>query len=233
MSSGDSVRGLRGWLSRLRSEPPPDEPPAPADPQPRVPDGPVVTSKTLQRFLTLLGTRPAPVLLDLGPFSGANVTYFGGLLSCKVIIGDLAADLDRLTRDGRGGEIPEFLSKRFTLGDGSVDGILLWDVFDYLDRPAAQVLASVLVRALRDDGAVMGFFGGANQVCIGSTRFVVEDELHVRLRAFDSALARHGWMQNRDIIRLFDGMRVADSFLLQNGWREMLLRKGGVGRPII
>jgi hypothetical protein len=79
----------------------------------------------------------------------------------------------------------------------------------------------------------MGFFGGANQVCIGSTRFVVEDESHVRLRAFDSALARHGWMQNRDIIRLFDGMRVADSFLLQNGWREMLLRKGGVGRPII
>jgi hypothetical protein len=40
-------------------------------------------------------------------------------------------------------------------------------------------------------------------------------------------------MQNRDIIRLFDGMRVADSFLLQNGWREMLLRKGGVGRPPI
>lgn len=233
MSGGDAVRGLRGWLSRLRSEPPPDEPQPPADAQPRPPDGPVVTSKTLQRFLALLGARPAPVLLDLGPFSGANVTYFGRLLSCKVIIGDLFADLDRQTRDGRASDIPAFLSNRFTLDESSIDGVLLWDVYDYLDRRAAQALSAVLVRALRDDGAVMGFFGGANQVCIGSTRFVVEDESHVRLHAYESVLARQGWMQNRDIIKLFDGLRVADSFLLQNGWREMLLRKGGVGRPII
>ncbi len=81
MAVGDSDRGLRGWLSRLRSEPPPDEPQAPAAAQPLAPEGPVVTSKTLQRFLAVLGTRPAPVLLDLGPFSGANVTYFGRLLS--------------------------------------------------------------------------------------------------------------------------------------------------------
>jgi len=233
LAGGDSVRGLRGWLSRLRSEPPPDEAQPPAAGQPPAPDGPVVTSKTLQRFLAVLGTRPAPVLLDLGPFSGANVTYFGRLLSCKVILGDLFADLDHHVRDGRGSDIPAFLSNRFTLDDSSIDGVLLWDVYDYLDRRAAQALSAVLVRALRDDGAVMGFFGGANQVCIGSTRFVVEDESHVRLRPYESILTRHGWMQNRDIIKMFDGLRVADSFLLQNGWREMLLRKGGAGRPVI
>jgi hypothetical protein len=30
---------------------------------------------------------------------------------------------------------------------------------------------------------------------------------------------------NRDIIRLFSGLRVSDSFLLQNNLREVLFRK--------
>ena len=229
------MKSLRSWLAGLGSERPPEHPPAAADEVPPAPvaEGPVVTSKTLQRFLALLEARPAPVLLDLGPFSGANVTYFGQLLGGKVIIGDLFADLDRLVREGRASEIAAFLSSRFKVEDGSVDGVLAWDVFDYLDRTSAHALAAVLVRALRDDGVLLGFFGGANQVCIGSTRFVVEDESHVRLRPYESVLTRHGWMQNRDILKMFDSLRVTDSYLLQNGWREMLLRKGVAGRPVI
>ena len=55
----------------------------------------------------------------------------------------------------------------------------------------------------------------------------------MRLRAYESVLTRHGWMQNRDILKMFDSLRVTDSYLLQNGWREMLLRKGVAGRPVI
>ena len=33
---------------------------------------------------------------------------------------------------------------------------------------------------------------------------------------------------NRDIIKLFDGLRVTDSFLMKNNVREMLFRKPGV-----
>jgi hypothetical protein len=32
-------------------------------------------------------------------------------------------------------------------------------------------------------------------------------------------------IQNRDIIRMFDGLTVADSFLLKSNIREMLLRR--------
>jgi hypothetical protein len=232
LSGGDAVSGLRSWLSRLTSERRSDEQqPAPVPP-PEPDEGPIVTSKTLQKFLACLGTRPHPVLLDLGPFSGSNVTYFGQLLSCKVLIGDVFGDLGRYTHEDRVAEIPAFLSKRFALDEGSVDGVLLWDVFDYLERPAAQALAAGLVRALRPDGALLGFFGSADHTCIGCTKFVVEDECHVRLRPHASALERHARLQNRDIIKMFDGLRVSDSFLLQNGWREMLFRKGGVGRPI-
>jgi len=116
------------------------------------------------------------------------------------------------------------------VGDGLLAELL--PRLPVVDRPAAQALATGLVRALRPDGALLGFFGSADHTCIGCTKFVVEDESHVRLRPHASTLERHARLQNREIIKMFEGLRVSDSFLLQNGWREMLFRKGGVGRPI-
>ena len=113
-----------------------------------------------------------------------------------------------------------------------MDGVLLWDLYDYLDRPSAQALATTLVRLLRPDGALLGFFGNANRVGSGCTRFIALDESHVRQRARASVLMRQASLQNRDIIKMFDGLRVSDAFLLQTGRREMLFRKGGGGRPI-
>jgi len=54
----------------------------------------------------------------------------------------------------------------------------------------------------------------------------------VRQRAHASAVLRQGSLQNRDIIEMFDGLRVSDAFQLQTGRREMLFRKGGGGRPV-
>ena len=232
MSSGDTVRGWRGLLSRLGSarqtegsQPGASSPPTPDD-------GTIVTSKGLQKFLAHLGTRPAPVLLDLGPVVGSNVTFFGEHLNCKFFVEDLFADLERHARDGPPEELPALLSKRFAMDAGTVDGVLLWDLYDYLDRPSAQALATTLVRLLRPDGALLGFFGNANRAGSGCTRFIALDESHVRQRARASVLMRQASLQNRDIIKMFDGLRVSDAFLLQTGRREMLFRKGGGGRPI-
>ena len=75
MPDGDTVRGLRGWLSRLGSvRPDEDARPDPVSP-PKLEDGPLVTSQGLRKFLAHLETRPAPVLLDLGPVVGSNIAY--------------------------------------------------------------------------------------------------------------------------------------------------------------
>jgi len=232
LSGGDTVRRLRELFSRPGSTREVEGTRLDTGPRPEPKDGTPVASKALQKFLSYLGTRPAPLLLDLGPVVGSNVSFFGEQLNCKLVVEDLFADLERYVRDGRTEEFPAFLSTRFTLDPGSVDGVLLWDLYDYLDRPCALALATTLVRLLRADGALLGFFGNANHVGSGCTKFVVMDESHVRQRAHASALVRRGSLQNRDIIKMFDGLRVADSFLLQNGRREMLFRKGGVGRPI-
>jgi hypothetical protein len=166
-----------------------------------------------------------PVLLDLGPVVGSNVAFFGEQLGCKIFVEDIFADLDRHVRDGKVAALPDFLKKRFPQETGSVDGILCWDLIDYLDRPASQALATELTRVLRPEGALLGFFGTAQPRDARYTKFIIVDEVNLKHRSYQAARGRQAILLNRDIIRLFAGLRVSDSFLLQNNLREILFRK--------
>ncbi len=79
----------------------------------------------------------SPVLLDLGTVTGSNVTFFGERLGCKIIVEDLSKDIDRAVNEKTLAELPAHFAKRFTQEDASVDGVLCWDLFDYLDKHAA------------------------------------------------------------------------------------------------
>ncbi|HMB78850.1 MAG TPA: hypothetical protein VKI43_02235, partial [Vicinamibacterales bacterium] len=76
-------------------------------------DDPVFATKALHKFLQTLTSRELPVLLDLGPVVGSNVSYFGEQLGCKIFVEDIFADVDRHVRDGKLDQFAEFLAKRF------------------------------------------------------------------------------------------------------------------------
>ena len=188
---------------------------------------PAYPTKALSKFLKLLQTREAPALLDLGPVVGSNVSFFGEQLNCKIFVEDIFADVDRHVRAGTLDVLPAFLKTRSPQETGSVDGILCWDLIDYLDRRSAQELATELTRVLRPDGALLGFFRAAAHAHHGAhyTKFIVADEGNLKHRPYPAARGRQPVLLNRDIIRLFSGLRVSDSFLLQNNLREILFRK--------
>jgi hypothetical protein len=188
-------------------------------------DDPVFATKALQKFLTTLTSRTTPVLLDLGPVVGSNVSFFGEQLGCKIFVEDIFADADRHVRDDKLDQLPAFLSKRLPQADGEVDGILCWDLFDYLDRPAAHALAAQLTRVLRPDGALLGFFGSAPPQAPQYTKFIIVDDVNLKYRSYPAARGRQGILQNRDISRLFPDLRVSESFLLKTNLREVLFRK--------
>ena len=186
---------------------------------------PVFATKALRKLLTSLVSRELPVLLDLGPVVGSNVSFFGEQLGCKIFVEDIFADLDRHVREGKVAALPGFLETRFQQADSTVDGILCWDLIDYLDRAAAQALAAQLTRVLRPDGALLGFFGTAKPRDARYTKYIIVDEVNLRHRSYQAARGRQAILLNRDIIRLFADLRVSDSFLLQNNLREILFRK--------
>ena len=211
-----------GLLDRLaprsrESDPPVLQPASDAEP--------LFSTKAFRKFLTCFTGRDAPVLLDLGPVVGANISFFGEQFGCKIFIEDLFADLDRHVRAGTTDRFTEALRHRFPQEPASVDGILCWDLIDYLDRPSAQVLAEQLARVLRPEGALLAFFATAQTNDPRYTKYVIADEGNLRHRNYPAARSRQTILLNRDIIRLFPTLRVSDSFLLQNNLREILFRK--------
>jgi len=188
-------------------------------------DDPVFATKALRKFLTSLTSRESPVLLDLGPVVGSNVSFFGEQLGCKIFVEDIFADLDRHAKEGKLEALPEFFKKRFPQADATFDGILCWDVIDYLDRASAAELASQMTRVLRPDGALLGFFASGPVRDTRYTKYIIVDEVNLKHRSYPATRGRNTSLLNRDIIRMFSTLRVSDSFLLQNNLREILFRK--------
>jgi methyltransferase family protein len=211
-----------GLLDRLAPRRP-DADPSPG-PSAAIED-PVFATKALRKFLTSLTANASPSLLDLGPVVGSNVSFFGEQLGCKIFVEDLFADLDRHIRDGKLDRLPDFLKGRFPQPTGSVDGVLCWDLIDYLDKPSAQAVATELTRVLRPEGALLGFFGNTQTLDVRYTKYIIVDEVNLKHRSYPAARGRQGILLNRDIIKLFGGLRVSDSFLLKNNLREILFRK--------
>lgn len=186
---------------------------------------PSYPTKALAKFLKVLQTRDNPALIDLGPVVGSNVTFFGEQLGCRIRVEDIAADIERHVKAGTLEALPGFFEGRFRQDAETIDGILCWDIFDFLDRTSAQALARALTRLLRPDGALLAFFSAPEGRAQVYTKFVVVDDASLRHRAYPASRPRQKTFQNRDVIKMFDGLRVAESFLMKNNVRELLFRK--------
>ena len=185
-------------------------------------------TRALSKFLSSLTTTTQPLLLDLGPVIGTNVTFFGEQLGCKILVENLFKDIDRHVGEGKVADLPGFFEARFTQPDGSVDGILCWDVLDYLERPAAQALARQLVRILRPEGALLAHFSTTEPIESPHptyTRYVVVDKQTIQYRPYAAPRRKQRPLANRDIQRFFEPLRVSEQFLLKSNLREVLFRK--------
>jgi hypothetical protein len=192
---------------------------------PALPQEPLYPTKALAKFLRHLQTRENPAIIDLGPVVGSNVTFFGEQLGCRIRVEDFTADIDRHIKADTVDQLPKFFETRLNEAPESLDGILCWDVFDYLDRAAAQSLATALTRLLRADGTLLGFFSTADSRAQVYTKYIIVDEGNLRYRTYPAARPRQRALLNRDIIRLFEHLRVTDSFLMKTHIREILFRK--------
>jgi hypothetical protein len=220
LSGGGKVPG---FLSRFATRRAAEEEAEPAEV--RVQPDFVVATKALRKFIASLRACPTPTLLDLGPVVGSNIAFFGEQLGCKIYIEDIFADIERFQREHRLPGLPDYLKTRFPQAAESVDGVLCWDLFDFLDRASAQVVADHLMRVLAPNGALFGFFSTSHPAESPFTKFVVADDGNLRHRPYSTPRMRQAVLQNRDINKLFGQLRVSDSFLLHTNVREILFRK--------
>lgn len=224
MSGGENNRSLTGWWNRsrrflargVRSG---------LITRHSADDGAVRTCRTLRPFLEVMGARPSPIIVDLGPVIGANVSFLGERLACKLFPEDLYHDLDRPFPREESETVSSVLAAKLLQEAGSVDGVLAWDVFDYLRPDEAALLATRLTTLLRPGGFVMALFTTQRRDEAASRRYVIVDAEHVRHRPAPGARwSRRVWPL-RDIEVLLAPLEVVESHLLAHHQRELLLRQ--------
>jgi len=184
-----------------------------------------LSTKAFGKFLSALAHREAPVLLDLGPVVGTNINFFGERLGCKFFVEDFYANVEKFAKENRTTELAGYLASRFPQKDASFDGILCWDIFDYLDKRSAPILAKEMTRLLKPGGALLAFFATVAIPESEYTRFLVVDDKTFKHRSYPAARGRQQVLVNRDITRMFEGLNVWESFLLMTKTREIVFRK--------
>lgn len=210
------------WFKRSGRQ---DEAAAPVTARAALPPEAVAPTRAFPKFLSALSQRDAPVIVDFGPVIGANVSFFGERLGCKIFVEDLFADVERHAREHKRDAMPEFFATRLRQDEQSVDGVLCWDLFDFLDRASAVALAGRIAAMVRPGGAVFGYFGAAAAELTHYSKFVIQSETELRVRPYPATPVKRQVLQNRDIIKMFDPLTVAESFLLKSNTRETLFRR--------
>jgi hypothetical protein len=208
------VAGLFNWGGRKGAAQAVDVPSVAAS-------APTRATKVLPRVLSALSQLDAPVLLNLGPVVGQNIAFLGERLGCKIFVEDLASDL--MAAQAAGAEA--VLKKRLQHAPGSVDGILCWDLFDWLDKRTSQVLSAYLARLVKPGGVLYAFFGATNGLIGEQTRFIIAAPDLFELRSAPASPQTRNVLVTRDINKMFEGLVVAESVLLKSNTRETLFRK--------
>jgi len=209
---------LFGWGRRAEKDAPETPDSAPSAER-------TVPTKAFSRFLYALSLRESPIVLDLGPIVGGNVNFLGERLGCKYLVEDVYQNIESHVTSKKPPDLAAFFETRFPQADASIDGVLCWDVLDYLDKASAQVVARQMMRILKPGGAVFGFFANAPSTEKEYTRYLIVDDKTLKHRTTAGSRARQQVFANRDITRLFEGLTVSDSFLLLTKTREMVFRK--------
>ena len=108
---------------------------------------------------------------------------------------------------------------------GSVDGVICWDVIDYLDDVAAKTLAAEVTRVLKPQGVVFLRHRAEKRALVESIQYEIIDETTLRHRTARGVRAAPRIWQSRAVTKMFDRLVIHDSFLLTSRMREVVLWK--------
>ena len=165
-------------------------------------------------------------ILDLGSASQANVNFITGLQH-KLYTEDLhrallSEDFVAEESDEIQEEVARFFCRNLKYDDGQFDGILCWDLFDFLPEPLVKPLVDRLLCFLKPGGTVLSFFHTAapgEEVPIYQYHIRTEESLQLSGRG-TGKLLRH--FNNRNIENLFLGFNSLKFYLARDNLREVI-----------
>ncbi|MCP4200680.1 MAG: hypothetical protein GY769_01945 [bacterium] len=181
------------------------------------------TSLALEHALAPIGSDHGFVL-DLGPASGANVSFFAER-SCKLFIADLNSSIfgsanpaDRAEALGRALDLDIPTSDPFDL-------ILLWDLLDYLDDAEIRILGSRLRPVCHATTLLYGMISIRKEIPDRPSRFEIRNVGSILYTAGSQFLRRSALHKEPELAKLLPDFEVESTYLLRHGMQEYLFRR--------
>ena len=119
-------------------------------------------SSGLQELTRSLKSGDSLSVLDLGPTSAANITHFTSLghrtYTEDVLLASREPSLIVHREEGDTLDIERFLSENLKFDREIFDGVLCWDVFDYLHADLVKPVVQRLHYAMKPGSLLLGFF---------------------------------------------------------------------------
>ncbi|PYS95556.1 MAG: hypothetical protein DMF50_08290 [Acidobacteria bacterium] len=118
------------------------------------------------------------------------------------------------------------LPTTFAYPGETFDAVVAWDIFNYYDPESVHAVAAETRRVLKPGGLVLCYFHARRPHDPDvPPRYRILDEKRVACDAGQGPLLQRQVYQNRDIEKMFVGLRIVELYFLKNSVRELLMEK--------
>jgi 2-polyprenyl-3-methyl-5-hydroxy-6-metoxy-1,4-benzoquinol methylase len=194
------------------------------------PRHPTFPTKIIKDFIDGIAKKPDPIVLDVGSVIGSNIEYFLNF-GIKIYMEDLLAAYakpqysvlvdDKLTFDEE-----RFFAENLSYKENYFDGLICWDVLDYLDAKFAKKFIAQISAKMKPGSLVLGFFHTHKVTGPDSThKYRLVNESTLEYLPLERKMEPKKVYPSREINQLFSGYQSQRFYLLKNNLLEVMLRK--------
>ena len=229
---------LKNWMRGGRGGGTPPGGPNPAEPGRQIfpPRGAPVSdniaprqSRGLEEFFSYIRGQSGLTILDLGGATQQNVTFITNL-GHRLYSEDFLQILnetfgsDDTVDQSNPGRIEYFLRQALDYPDDHFDGVLIWDVLEYMELPLLTAVVERLQKIVRKKSYMLSFFHSDDKLqAVPFYTFRIQDVnlLHVSQQGMHRPVQL---FNNRSLEKLFGRFESVKFFLTKDRLREVIVK---------
>jgi hypothetical protein len=163
-------------------------------------------------------------ILDLAGVNRSNVTFITKL-GHRIYSEDVLRSLQLADNSDAQPRADTFLSKNLNHADGSFDGVLVWDVLEYLSPSLLTATVERLYRIVKPGGCLLAVFQThENALLVPQYLFRIQDSKTLLLGERGQR-KREQLFNNRSLEALFQKFESLKFFLARDKLREVIVRR--------
>jgi 2-polyprenyl-3-methyl-5-hydroxy-6-metoxy-1,4-benzoquinol methylase len=186
-------------------------------------------SRGLEEFFRHIRDTSGLTILDLGPATQANINFITNLghriytADFLQVLGD-AFGLENTVDQSNPGQIEYFLKQALDYPEGHFDGVLIWDVLEYLSPPLLAAVIERLNQIVRPNSYMLAFFHSDDkQDAVPYYTFRVQGIAMLQV-ATQGRRRPAQLFNNRSLEKLFGKFQSVKFFLTKERLREIIVK---------